>query len=260
MTRLVPVSEAHTDFCWYLYQQHTDAWWWSASGNLADFRTLLWRDVLEMRAVVSGDDRLVGLAVIYRANLVHGTARLAVYLDADQRMTGWPLQTVAALIDEVFRRYPIRKLSMDVVDGVTVVDTGVGSDVLPVVVEGLLRAHVRFAGEQRDVAVLAIFANDWHEFRRRDRDAQASAREVVASVLGCAPSQIGLDTPIADLEGVDSLVMVIVLEELALTPHSVNGLDGLCTVRRLQQLVDERAVEHAVASIGGLSDWAERGR
>jgi UDP-4-amino-4,6-dideoxy-N-acetyl-beta-L-altrosamine N-acetyltransferase len=110
--------------------------------------------------IIELDGMPVGLANLYDISTVHGRAYWAFYL-ADDRVRGKGVgsTTERFVMRHVFTELQLDKLCCEVLatnDGVVKMHRRYGFQV-----DGILRRHVRKAGERVDVVSMSLFRDEW---------------------------------------------------------------------------------------------------
>lgn len=122
----------------------------------------LWASVLTQHLVVErATDQVAGVVATYGADLVNGTAKMAVFTFMPFRSQGWPMEGLRLMIEFVFYAFPLRKLYAEVLEP-NLRQFGRGFPSL-LEEEGRLKEHAFIGGSYVDQVILSLTRARWFD-------------------------------------------------------------------------------------------------
>jgi acyl carrier protein len=211
----------------------------------------------------AAEGRVVGHIGLYNCDRISGVASVAAYFD--QRLPSAELVAAAAIrdfLDYVFEVVGLRKIHVEM----PVANLGTLSQIVERLgvarIEGVFKAHTKIGPEYHDMQQMAVWADDYRQFRKREGLASHSndgGGELFSQLcmilyeMGYGPAEtISGGTRLIDDLGLDSLALVEVMVEF----EQVVGRDldwsdigaGVC----MQDLVELSEAASAGARFGDL--------
>lgn len=163
--RLEVLEPPHYEQLWRLVRSESIRWPLRGRPlSREGFVESLWRNTLVQYAIL--EKQSGGFLGVVGANDYaqhHGHAYLFIYLDPAAHGKGWPLEAVALLLNELFRRFPLYKVYGEVSDQMTMLQSASGEffDI-----DGILPGHYVIEGERCDMTIISITRARWEEILR----------------------------------------------------------------------------------------------
>jgi len=136
-----------------------------ATPSPEQFNQALWSDVLCQFLVVNHRDVVQGLVVCYGADSENGHAYLAVQGNPQLPTGRGAMVGFLQLVDHVFSHFDFGKLYAEVPE--YNLDQFANAVRRHMVVEGVLKGHLYYAGRRWDQVIVALYRDHWDEVRPR---------------------------------------------------------------------------------------------